>query len=251
MGIFDRFKKTPTNKAEHISIFDTEGLVDKSNWFQVFSACLGKVTTIQEACSEQVVKGQNWYVDFQTQRLSFGKDSYPVQFIGSESSLSNTWKWGWDNINGFDDNLLKLTKECASLGKLWGLEPLSIADFELDDTFNGHNLSIVACGISKNNYCYYRGPHSNGAAFMGFSGVPDSVFAPADLHKFISIAMRCIQQFRVEHRIFIESYLLWNGTKYEWDNQTIIAHFNQDLYIQFEKADEFLRISSMKTDPAK
>ena len=28
--------------------------IDKENWFQVFSACLGKMIAIQTACSEQV-----------------------------------------------------------------------------------------------------------------------------------------------------------------------------------------------------
>ena len=38
--------------------------IDTGNWFQVFSACLGKMIAIQTACSEQVVKGQDWNVDF-------------------------------------------------------------------------------------------------------------------------------------------------------------------------------------------
>ena len=85
------------------------GLFDKSNWFQVFSACLGKVMTIQDACAEQVVKGQGWNVDFSAGTLSFGRDSYPLQFIGSEANSDNTWLWGWKNVNGFDERLLRLT----------------------------------------------------------------------------------------------------------------------------------------------
>lgn len=40
-----------------------------------------------------VVKNRDWSVDFQSGTLSFGRDSYPVQFIGSESTASDTWKW--------------------------------------------------------------------------------------------------------------------------------------------------------------
>lgn len=247
MKIFDKFKKAQPCKVERVSVFETNYPIDKSDWYQVFSACVGKAMTIQEACGEQVVKEQSWNVDFETGELIFGKDSYPVQFIGSESNSSNTWKWGWDNINGFKDTLLTLANETEDFGEQWNLSPLTWAGFELNDIFNGHNLSIVACGISKINYCYYRGAHKGGAVFMGFTGVPDSVFAPVDLCKFIHISTKCIQQFEVDHKIFIESYLLWNGTEFEWDNHTIVAHFGQDLHIEFEKVDEFLRICSMRT----
>lgn len=247
MKIFDKFKKNKLIKVENNSIFDIEYPIDKSDWLQVFSACLGKVMTIQQACGEQVVKGQNWSVDFKSEIISFGESNYPIQFIGSESNLSNTWKWGWDNINGFNEKMLNLANNVKDMGSKWGLEPLYIEGFEIDENFNGHNLSIVACGISKINYCYYRIPHEGGSIFVGFSGVSDSVFSSVDLQKFITISMECIQQFEIDHKIFIESYLIWNGTQYKWENQTIIAHFNQDLYIEFEKVGEKFRISSMNT----
>ena len=47
--------------------------------------------------------------------------------------------------------------------------------------------------------------------------------------------------------IFVEGFLSWNNTKYEWNNQTILAHFQQDLKIDFEQVNDFLRICSMNT----
>lgn len=35
--------------------------------------------------------------------------------------------------------------------------------------------------------------------------------------------------------------------KYEWNNRTLLAHFRQDLKIEFEQVNEFLRICSMNT----
>ena len=246
MELFDKSKKTAV-KIERTSIFETDYLLNKSSWFEVFSACLGQVMAIQDACGEQVIKGQNWNVDFATGQLAFGNQSYPVQFLGSESNSSYTWKWGWDNVNGFPTSLIELANTTRDLGEKWDLEPLCVADIELDDTFNGYTLAIVACGVSKDNYCYYRGPHDGGAVLMVFSDVPNSVFNPVDVHKFISITMDCIQEFEVDHKIFIESFLHWNKIKYSWEGQTIIAEFSQKLHIEFEQLDEFLRISSMKT----
>ena len=160
--IFGKKANAEARTAEssvRISIFDTAYPIDKSNWRQVYSACLGKMMVIQNACAEQVAKGRNWNVDFGRGTLAFGNDEYPVQFLGSESSYSNTWMWGWNNINGFDEKLIRLAREAKKMGEAWNLEPLTTDTFDLDDTFNGHNLSIVACGISGENYCYYRGPH--------------------------------------------------------------------------------------------
>ena len=245
MGLFDKLKKQEA-KTERISIFETDYPINKSSWFEVFSACLGQVMAIQDACGEQVVQGQNWEVDFATGQLIFGKKSYPVQFLGSESNSSNTWKWGFDNVNGFPESLIKLANETRHLGEKWNLEPLCMADFKLNDTFNGHNLSVVACGVSEDNYCYYRGPHDGGAVLMAFSDVPNSVFNPVDVHKFVSIAMNCLESFSIEHKIFIESFLHWNNTVYNWEGNTIVADFSQKLHIEFEQVEEFLRISSMK-----
>lgn len=244
MGLFDKFKEKKQEERKEIFVGNLE--IDTGSWFQVFSACLGKMMAVQNACGELVVKGQNWNVDFSKGVISFGNKEYPLQFIGSEAASSNTWLWGWENVNGFSDEIIKMAKHTRDTGKQWNLEPLITPEFNLDDTFNGHTLSIVACGLSD-RCCYYRGPHSGGAILVAFSGVPQEVFAPVDVAKFTSLTMQCIQQFHVDHKIFAESLLLWNGTKYEWNGNTITAHFQKDLYIEFEQAEKFLRISSMKT----
>lgn len=220
--------------------------IDTEDWFQVFSACLGKMMAIQTACSEQVVKDQDWNVDFSEGVILFGNQKYPLQFIGSESTSSNSWLWGWENINEFPDEIIQVATQTKVVGERWNLEALTIAEFELDDIFNGHNLSIVTCGLAD-KYCYYRGPHSGGAIFVAFSDVPDSVFAPVDVQKFVSITMQCIQQFQVDHKIFVEGFLSWNNTKYEWNNQTLLAHFQQDLEIEFEQVNDLWCICSMNT----
>lgn len=244
MGLSDQYQKEKSTERKDTFIGNLD--VDLSSWFQVFSACLGKMMVIQNACSEHVVKGQDWNVDFSRGIISFGKDEYPMKFIGSESNSDNTWLWGWENINEFSDEIIKLAVDTKDFGKRWGLEPFTTAEIELDDRFSGHTLSIAACGLAG-PYCYYRGPHSGGAVLVAFSGVTEQVFAPIDASAFVSLTMQCIQQFHVDQKIFVESLLLWNGTSYDWEQNKIIAHFPQDLSIEFEQADQFLRIRSMKT----
>lgn len=240
MKLFSRKEKRYNERDNFI---DQLG-IDTGDWHQVFSACLGKMVKIQTACGEIIGKGQDWNVDFSEGIIRFGNLAYPVQFIGSESAVSNTWLWGWENINGFSDEIIRLARQTRGIGRHWKLEPLTTASFPLDDTFSGYNLSIVACGLAE-KYCYYRGPHDGGAILMAFSGVPESVFAPVDIQEFLSITVQCIQTFHVNHKIFVEGFLSWNQTEYDWDGCVLTAHFQHDLKITFERVDDFLRICSM------
>lgn len=216
-------------------------------WNDVFSANLGKMMAIQIACAELVVKNKNWNVDFDKGIIAFGDDEYPLQFLGSEANFSNTWLWAWENINGFDEKIISLAKNIKEKGEKLNLEPLTNAEIDITDELNGHNLSIVACGLADENYCYYRGPHSEGAIFVAFNEVDEKVFSPVNTRKFIDITMRCIQQFSLNHKLFIESFLDWNKNRYEWQENSIVAYFGKDgeLRIEFEKVKDNSRIKNI------
>lgn len=222
--------------------------IDTGRWDQVFSACLGKMTAIQSACAEQVVGDRDWSVDFSNGVIVFGDQEYPLQLIGTESALSDTWLWGWDSVKRLPEDLLRLADRTKAAGRRWGLDPLTTASFALDDTFfNGHSMSVVACGLAE-RYCYYKCPHSGGAVFVAFSGVPESVFAHVEARRFLSVTMRCTEQFTLDHKAFVEGFLTWNDTPYEWNGQTLTAHFPQQVTIAFERAGGSSRICSIEAE---
>ena len=215
-----------------------------NTWNEIFSANLGKIMAIQIACVEYVVKNRDWNVDFDRGIISFGNDEYPLQFLGSEANSSNTWLWAWKNINGFDENIISLAREIKAKGEKLNLEALTTAEIEITDELNGHILSIVACGLADKKYCYYRGPPSGGAIFVAFDGVDERVFAPINAKDFANIVVNSIQQFPLNHKLFVESFLEWNKTKYKWQGNLIIADFKKDgeLKIEFEKIENGFRI---------
>ena len=216
-------------------------------WNDVFSANLGKIMAIQTACAKYVVKNRNWNVDFDRGIISFGNDEYPLQFLGSEANSSNTWLWAWENINGFDENIISLAREIKAKGEKLNLEALTTAEIEITDELNGHILSIVACGLADKKYCYYRGPHSGGAIFVAFDGVDEKVFSSVSAKDFVDITIKCIQQFSLNHKIFVESFLEWNKTKYKLQGDIIIADFEKDgkLMIELEKIENSFRIKNI------
>ena len=215
-----------------------------NTWNEIFSANLGKIMAIQIACAEHVVKNRDWNVDFDRGIISFGNDEYPLQFLGSEATSSNTWLWAWENINEFNDKIISLAREIKAKGEKLNLEALTTAEIDISDELNGHTLSIVACGLADKNYCYYYGPHSGGAILVAFDGVDEKVFTPVDAKDFADIVVRCIQQFPLNHKLFVESFLEWNKTKYKWQGNLIIADFKKDgeLKIEFEKIENGFRI---------
>lgn len=245
MKFFEHFFQTDQIKKQELTeIFNH---IDKNDWMQVFSACLGKMMVIQNNASEYIVRGRGWNVDFSERSLYFGEDEYKIQYIGSESTVSKTWMWGWNNINNFSDELLVLANEIHDLGKEWNLANLSTQQFEINDLLNGHTLAIVACGISSENYFYYRCPHSSGAAYLAVEFAERSVLNQINISLFAQITMECVKQYPVDHKIFVESLLQWNKTPYKWKGDTLIAKFPQELLIGFEQKGELYRIVSMKT----
>ena len=219
-----------------------------TTWNEIFSANLGKIMAIQIACAEHVVKNRDWNVEFDKGIIAFGNDEYPLQFLGSEANSSNTWLWAWENINGFDDKIISLAREIKGKGEKLNLEALTTAEIDISDELNGHTLSIVACGLADKNYCYYYGPHSGGAILVAFDGVDEKVFTPVDAKDFADIVVRCIQQFPLNHKLFVESFLEWNKTKYKWKENTLIADFenSQKLEIDFEEKSELARIINIR-----
>ena len=129
---------TPT--APRRSFVDAGIQFDRSLFGDVFSACLAPSTVIQDACAGFVLDAPQWSVDFETGTLSFGENSYPVQFLGSESTVDDTWMWGWNNINGFSPSVLTMAEWMRDIGQQWGLEELSTATFPLAQGISGREL---------------------------------------------------------------------------------------------------------------
>jgi len=239
------------NGSPKIMFADSSIEIDKSNWLDVFSASLGRVWANQGAFAELGYGAKDWRVDLDEGTIYFGSERFPVQFLGSQSYLSNTWLWGWENINNFQSKVIKTANSVKRIGETWNLEQFTIPKQDITDTLDGYMLAIVTASICSDKVCYYRCKFSeDGAAFVVFSGIPDEVFAPVDAMTFMKITMQCIQQYTVNHRIFIESFLYQNNTSYSIVDDSIIAHFKSedsesDLRIDFEKVDDSWRISDV------
>lgn len=151
-------------------------------------------------------------------------------------------------MNNFSNDLLGQAVMARVYGQTWGLEPLMHAQCELNDTFNGHNVSTVVCGALAEDRCYYRCPMASGegAAFVALCDPPKEIFRPVDGITFINYTAQCLQRFYLDHKIFVESFLRWSKTPFDWSGDTLTAHFDKDVTVEFEQAGENYRIKNLR-----
>lgn len=210
---------------------------DKNKFKNYLSEYLGGVMAVQYGANEHLVKNRNWNIDFSKGHIYFGTDCYRFYFLGSESYISNTWLWGWDNVNNFNDSLLGFVKFVKSKGEKEDIKPLYLNNFQLTNDINGHTLSIAA--LSCFNACYYRCPYQGGAAYILILDSPIQIFNKVNVETFSKIVLECISKYSLNHKLFVESFLKWNKTKYKWNDDFLIAQFSDNvLKIEFAKDNE-------------
>ena len=215
--------------------------VDKSNWSKLFSACVGKATLLQKRAFKLLVQGSDWQVNFDSGKIYFDGHEVDMQFIGSESFSSNTWLWGYENINGFDERLLKLANKAREFGEKFGLSAFSTPQFGLDENFNGHTISMVLCtAFDEQNY--YRIEYEGGAAYVAFRS--DVVFEePVLANELLSVVNECLSSYELDHKIFIKGLLLSCDMKFSESPNEIVANKNE-LSFKFDELNRLINISS-------
>ena len=215
--------------------------VDKSNWSELFSACVGKSTLLQKRAFKLLVEGSNWQVDFDSGKIYFDGCEFDMQFIGSESFSSNTWLWGYENINGFDERLLELANKAREFGEKFGLSAFSTPQFELDENFNGHTISMVLCtAFDEQNY--YRIEYEGGAAYVAFRS--DMIFEePVLANELLSVVNECLSSYELDHKIFIKGLLLSCDMKFSESPNEIVSD-KYELSFKFDELNRLINISS-------
>ena len=215
--------------------------VDKSNWSELFSACVGKATLLQKRAFKLLVEGSNWQVDFDSGKIYFDGREFDMQFIGSESFSSNTWLWGYENINGFDERLLELANKAREFGEEFGLSAFNTPRFELDENFNGHTISMVLCTVFDEQN-YYRIEYEGGAAYVAFRS--DMVFEePVLANELLSAINECLSTYELDHKILVKGLLLSCDMKFSESPNEIVANKNE-LSFKFDELNRLINISS-------
>ena len=126
---------------------------------------------------------------------------------------------------------------------------LTYNSFELPKNMSANAFVSLACGILYDKIAFSGIDYAEkgGMYYFTISKLPEIVFSPVDIKKFADITELAIKNYGIDHKIFVENFLKWNKTKYEWQGDKIIADFgNEDkLEIQFEKIEDKYRIKEI------
>jgi len=229
---------------------------EKDQSIDVVSENLGKIIAIEGNYKNYILEDNNWIVDLVEGCIYSGDEEYPIQIIGISSLKEDgngiwTWAWAWEYSDNFDKKLLTFANNIKWVGRDLKLGVFYKSKLKLSDEVNENILSAIACGISRENLAFDNinmvQTEIEGTLYYAIKDLPDEVFSPVNLREFSDIIVSCIDMYTLNHKLFIESFLKWNKTKYKLQGDTIIADFEKDgkLMIELEKIENSLRIKNI------
>ena len=225
---------------EKISLLDCPVRYDKTSMTDVLSLAAGYSFLCQNRMGEKIIGDNGWALDPMNGIIRFGDREYTAGILGSESAVQNTWLWSWAHTES------GLPERCTAASRrakraLPELAEFRTGKFMLDELHNGHNLSMICAGVSEENVCYYRCPYEGGAVFVLISGLPEEIFAPAEIPEFLRQYMEIIGGFYCDHRLLAAGFLHQNGTPFTADGSVITADFGKGgLRFSFEETEDGL-----------
>lgn len=143
------------------------------------------VDTVSECHDELSVKHQQLEVDFSLSKyarwdydqarnlLIFSNDGLPsvfadIEFIGSISTISNTWLWSWANFHNLA-NVRTRIKSVRAFGEEYGFPKLTVPKWS-GEQIDGWEVSGIATRV-LGAHGVYRVPTENGFLFMAIMNI--------------------------------------------------------------------------------
>ena len=220
---------------------------DRSNMLDVLSLSVGWSIACQNRMGA-LIGDSGWNVDLKSGTIKFGENTYKSGVLGTESHTSGTWLWAWENTEGGLPEIAaapsrrakKLLPDCPEFAN---------GKFMLDELRTGHNLSMICCAASDKDICYYRCPHSEGAAFVTVEGLPESVFAPLDAQELLRQYMEIVSVFYCDHRLLAAGMLYMSGVEFTAEGASLTAEFSdRNIRFDFESADDVFKVTNVNFD---
>ncbi|MBQ8195977.1 MAG: hypothetical protein IJZ47_11535 [Oscillospiraceae bacterium] len=214
---------------------------DRSSFLDLLSLSVGWSIACQNRLGE-LIGDNGWNVDLKSGTIKFGEHIFKSGVLGTESSSSGTWLWAWENTEGGLPEIAAAPSRRAKK-QLGDCPEFTNGKFMLDELHTGHNLAMVCCAVSDKDICYYRCPHSEGAAFVTVEELPEDIFAPLDAQSLLRQIMEIISVFYCDHRLLTAGLLHMNGNLFTADDRSISAEFDgRSIRFTFEATEEIYRL---------
>ena len=241
MGLFSKLTKEPLLKRKDVY---EEVNFDKSNVKNLLAASLGETLAVTYNFNEYIKTSTIPFPDYDNGIISFGRIQFPFQLIGYEKD--NVWTWA--NTDTFNVYTLKLVSETRDKFKSWNTEFLLADKIGVNSGITSEDIAAIVCSI-YDKYCVKKVINTleEKTYYIAIMGVQSSVFKSVSDDKFMEIVNTVKSSYDVDEKLFIESFLLWNGIKYESvSSSEIKAKFRSEVTFNFNLKDNVYKIESIK-----
>lgn len=140
-------------------------------------------------------------------------------FIGSSSAVTNTWLWGWENINKFPEPVVSLARHVREVGARLGAAELTTAYQNLHPAERVYE-GLIARGMPEAVfvYCaqalselpapvYYRAPNGNGHSWFLLDNPNEFSLPWPTVVSAAAAMMRALQTGDItNHRLAVTAY---------------------------------------------
>ncbi|MDZ4763170.1 MAG: hypothetical protein SGI73_01365 [Chloroflexota bacterium] len=220
------------------------------NYAELLHRCAAPAWDKQMYLGDLIKDEPRWDSDLANGLLTFGKYTFRVQVLGSESDLSTTWLWGWANTtSNLPPSSFMAAHQLRTYGEQHKVAELMTAYHERSNTVNGHMLSMIAVMICGGN-AYYRAPYDGGAVFLLLR---DPAFPPQDYDPVKRITTYFPQVVSAaglrDHRLALYSYMDYYQAQITTTTTELIGRFNDGRAIR-ANFDVLGRLASLKVEKA-
>ncbi|WP_051279074.1 DUF6882 domain-containing protein [Chitinilyticum aquatile] len=222
------------------SLFGGESIPATPSFASLFEEHAAMGMLKQQAFARHIGEGDRWNADLDAGTLSFDNGyTVPVQLLGTESLLSQTWLWSWANTQlGLPDESMSDALALRQLGEDQNIAELAQGQVDVDEHVDGYRLALIACGVLERGG-FYRGGYDNGAAYLLVQDAPPLDAQDEGAMQLIGAINRVISEYEINHRAMLQHFFRQLGYPAvpDRDDYTITLRSGEPLTIRFNERD--------------
>lgn len=150
----------------------------RKSWKKFLQICVSELNEKQEVLNQQfgLAQHERWNWDQETGEIVFSNAGVPAviapfQFVGSVSTVSDTWLWSWANFH-FEPHTTKELLQVREYGEAKDFANLTVPKWPAEEV-DGWEMTAVAARMLGARGAY-RTPGENGFTFMLLTDVRES-----------------------------------------------------------------------------
>lgn len=214
-------------------------LLKDKNFKDIFSISIGKVYSNQVELCGYIKNIEDYSINKPEGKVIINNKEYNIQFLGTYDKNKNMW------ITCEFDNDIKdeHVSEAIKIRKLLtsnDMENIYLKKEELPSGITSDKLAVIYTFFS-NHYCYLKDEKDNLINYVLIENLPNNIFNNINDEKFITRMLEIIDNYDINEKLMIHSFLLNNNCNVEIFDDAIITTFdNKKIKFIFDEKDKYV-----------